>query len=226
MDITNLKVSTREADGTIRARQMRRSGRIPAVLYGGGKDPVSLSIDNKDFQLVIHGKHGLHAIVELEVEGQKDLGGPAIIKGVQPHPVRNEFLHADFMRIDLKKKIRTLVATKLEGQAIGAVEGGIVDHQSREIEVECLALDVPDAFVVDITELNIGDSLHVSDLNIPDDVTVLTPADRSVVAVHAPRVVVEEEPEEGAEGVEGEEGAEGEASKDEGEGDAADQKKE
>lgn len=225
MDIASLKANTRDAEGTVRAKQVRRSGRIPAVLYGDGKDPVSLSVDGKEFQHIIHGKHGLHAIVELEVEDKKALNGPAIIKGVQPHPVRNEFLHADFMRIDLKKKIKTLVATKLEGQAIGAVEGGIVDHQSREIEVECLALDVPDALVIDISDLNIGDSLHVSDLNIPDDVTVLTPLDRTVAAVHAPRVVVEEEPEEAEEGVEGEEGAEGEAPKEEGEADAAEQKK-
>lgn len=217
MDITSLKASTREAAGTIRAKQMRRTGRIPAVLYGGGQESVSLSIDDKEFRQVIHGKQGLHAIVELDVEGDKKLNGPAIIKGVQPHPVRNEFLHADFMRIDLKKKIKTMVATKLEGQAIGVIEDGVVDHQSREIEVECLALDVPDAFIVNITELNIGDSIHVSELTVPDNVTILTPADRTVVAVHAPRVVVEEEPEEGEEGLEGEEVAEGEAAEGEGE---------
>ncbi|MDP7639771.1 MAG: hypothetical protein QGG73_08660, partial [Candidatus Hydrogenedentes bacterium] len=113
---------------------------------------------------------------------------------------------------DLTKKIRTAVSIRIEGRAVGVIEGGLLDHQLREVEVECLALDVPEPFAVDVTEMQIGDSLHVSDImaSVPANVTVLTKLERAVVAVHAPRVVEEEtaaELEEDEEGVEGEEDA-------------------
>ena len=216
MELQSLAATLRESGGKNAARRVRQSGIVPAVLYGEGKDPVSLSIDYKTFQQIVHGEQGEHAIVEVKVENNPEFDSPAMIKAVQHHPVKDTYVHADLMRIDLKKKIRTQIAIKLEGHSVGVIAGGVIDHQCRELEVECLALEVPDHLIAVITELEIGQSLHVSDLSIPDGIEVITPTDRSVVAVHAPRVieeaVTEEEGlEEGVEGAEAAEGAEGDA---------------
>ena len=205
MDLITLSVAPRELDGKGGARQTRRDGQIPAVIYGDGKDVAKISIDARNFVLLVIGKHGEHAIVQLEVDGQPDLNGPAILKDIQYHPVRGHVMHADFMRIDLERRIHTMVPVELTGRSPGVLEGGLMDHMIREIEVECLALDVPDSLIADIGDLDIGMSLHVSDFATPDNVTVVTSLERTVVAVHAPRVVVEEVAEE--EVVEGEEEA-------------------
>lgn len=213
MELQALTVKLREDTGKGPIGRLRRTGTVPAVLYGENKEPVSLSIDYREFQVLVHGKQGEHALVDLKIDDKPELGGPAMLKEVQHHPVRNTYMHADLMRIDLKKKIRTMVPIKLEGRAKGVIEGGLLDHQVREVEVECVPFDVPQFVFGQIEDLDIGHSLHVSELQVAESVTVLTPGDRSVVAVHAPRVVAEAAPaEEGVEGVEGEtpgEGAEG-----------------
>jgi len=101
-------------------------------------------------------------------------------------------MHADFMRISMDKKIHTLVAIKFEGHPQGIVDGGVLDHQLREIEVECLPLDVPEFLLSNIEHMEIGDSLHVSELTVDDKVTILTDPDRTIAAIHQPRVVKDE----------------------------------
>ena len=135
-----------------------------------------------------------------------------MLKAVQHHPIRGEVLHADFMRIRLDERIQTVVPLVLAGQAKGLVEGGILDHQLRELEIECLALEVPEQITVDVSDLGIGDVIHVADVHVPATVTLLTGTDRAVVAVLAPRVVEEAAVSEEVEAAEGEEGkgAEGE----------------
>jgi len=208
MEILKLNVDARDFSGKGSARQARMGGSIPGILYGGGKDPASLSINLREFDTLVHGKGGEHAVVELQCE-DSNVQGPALVKAVQHHPVRDTIMHADFQRINLDEAIKTVVPIVLVGRAAGQVEGGVVDHTLREIEVECKALEVPDKIEVDITALNIGDRLHLSDLTIPESVTLLTELSRTVATVHQPRVVEEAVTEE--EGVEGEEGsAEGE----------------
>ena len=214
MELQNLSVALREANGKGPARRTRMKARVPAVLYGMGKDAVPLSVDLKEFIHLLHGRAGEHAIVQLEVADGGEHNGPAMLKEVQHDPIRGQVIHADFMRIDLKKKIHTVVPITLVGRSKGVLEGGVVDQQLRDVEVECLALDVPDAIELDITELGIGDSLHVSDLGAPENVTLITPAERAVVAVLAPRVAeaapAEGEAIEGAEAAAEGEGGEGE----------------
>ncbi len=223
MELHKLTIDVREdANGKGAARQLRRSGQIPVVLYGGNKEPVSVQVEEKEFIHLIHGRGGEHAIVQLECGADPGLNSPAILKEVQHHPIRGDVLHADFMRIRLDERLQTLVPIVLTGQAKGVVEGGVLDHQLREVEVECLALDVPEQIELAVDDVGIGEGLHVSDLQVSDNVTILTESDRSVMAILAPRVVEEEAPEgEEVEGVvEGEEapaaeGAdEGDSSKD------------
>ena len=221
MELHKLTIHVREnANGKSEARRLRGSGQIPLVLYGGNKEAVAVQVEEKDFVRLIHGRGGEHAIVQLECGSNPELNSPAILKEVQHHPVRGDVLHADFMRIRLDERIQTVVPIVLTGQAKGVVEGGLLDHQLRELEIECLALDVPEQIELAVDDIGIGEALHVSDLDVPENVTILTESDRSVMAVLAPRVVeeevVEEEVAEGEE-VEGEEAeaAEGEAKKEE-----------
>ena len=193
---------------------------MPIVLYGGEKDTVSLKVDSREFRHVVHGRGGEHAIVQLDVADNPTLSSPALLKDVQHDPVRGDVLHADFQRIRLDERIVTLVPIILVGQARGIVDGGVLDHQLRELEVECLALEVPDQIQVDVSGLGIGDSVHVDQVTAPPNVRIVTELDRNVAAVHAPRVVRAEAAAEAAaevageeapaEGAEAEEKAEGE----------------
>jgi large subunit ribosomal protein L25 len=203
MEIQSLKAATRETGGKKSARDARAAGALPGVLYGGGQEPVSLSINRREFETVVHhSRGGEHAILRLEVEDKPELSSPVLLKAVQHHPLRGEFVHADFLRIRMDERIVTVVPVRLEGQAPGLTEGGILDHQMREIDIECLALDVPEEVVVNVSALHIGDSIHVEQVTLPENVTVLSEPDRPIVTVHAPRVVKEAEPEAGAEGAE------------------------
>lgn len=189
MQVHTLAGNTRQPRGKGGARQARREGNVPAVLYGHDLPPVQLSINAREFVRLIHAAHGEHAIVQLEFADKPDLNGPALLKDVQHDPVKGQAIHADFLRISLDEKVRTTVQVVLVGRSKGMQDGGLLDHQLREIEVECRALEIPSELTLNVTELGIGDSFHVGDISAPEGVEILTPADRAVVAIHAPRVV-------------------------------------
>lgn len=200
MEMQPLTVKPREESGKGPARRARVEGIIPAVIYGEGKASMPVSIELRAFEQVVHSRAGEHAIVQIEVDGEGE-GGPAMLRSVQHHPVKNTIIHADLLRIRLDEKIHTVVPLALTGRAVGVIEGGLQDQQLHELEIECLALETPLQIDVDISHLAIGDTLHVSDIVVPKGVTVLTEEDRGVVAIHAPRVVksdAEEAEEEGA----------------------------
>ena len=189
MKIQKLKVTTRGETGTGPARRHRVIGDIPAVIYGDGGESTAITINTKAFLHVVDGGHGEHAIVQVEVEDKPELSGPSVVKDVQHHPIRNHIVHADFLRIKLDKPIQTLIPINLVGRCVGLIEGGVPDQQLRELEVECLPLETPEQFDIDITDLSIGDLLHVSDLTAPEGVKILTEDVRTIIAIHAPRVV-------------------------------------
>jgi large subunit ribosomal protein L25 len=194
MKIVPLSASRREKSGKGGSRQARIAGFVPAVVYGLGIEALNVQINERELTHLIHGALGEHAIVQLTVEGEAKLSGPAMLKEVQHDPVRGQVIHADLFRIDLSKKITTMVPTRLEGQAKGVVDGGIVEHTTREVEVACLPTAVPDFLAVTISDLGIGHSLHVSALVVPEGVDVLTNPDRVLVSCLAPRTVKEEVP--------------------------------
>ena len=192
MELQALKVATRRTVGKGEARRTRRTGVVPAVLYGGGQNAVSICVNQRAFETMIHhGRGGEHAIVRLEVEDAPNLNTPALLKEVQHDPLRGGVVHADFLRIRLDARIETVVPIRLVGQAPGIAEGGVLDHQLRDLEVECLALEVPEEIVVDVSGLHMNDSIHVSQLTVLSNVTVLSDPERPVVAVHPPRVIKE-----------------------------------
>lgn len=187
MEIKTLTVNTKSDSGKTAARRARHAGEVPAILYGGGIDPVMLAMNYREFELVLHSRAGQHAIVQLEVADNPALNSPALLKAVQRHRTKDVVLHADFQRIRLDERIHTTVQVVLKGQAKGVVDGGVLEHHLREVEVECLALEVPNQLEIDVSELMLGHSLHVSHLPAPEGVSILTDQDRVVVAVHVPR---------------------------------------
>ena len=203
----------REDTGKGVARKLRAQGQVPAVVYGRGSDPQKIAVNARELWHVLHTDAGMNVLIDLHVDGDQHLAMP---KEVQRDIVRGEFLHADFIKISRTEKIQVNVPIEITGteDAPGVKEGGVVEHHLWELLVECLPGNVPQSIGADISALDINDALHVSDLTAPDDVTVLTPEEETVVAViPAPIMKVEEEEaiEEGAEPAEGEAAAEGEA---------------
>ena len=209
-----LTAEVREGTGKGAARKMRATGRVPAVLYGPAADPQRLAVDSRDLWHVLHTDAGMNVLVNLQVDGETHLALP---REVQRDIVKGTLMHVDFLRIRRDVAIQVNVPIHLVGESVGVKEGGVTEHHLWELHVETLPGNVPESIEADITDLNIGDSLHVTDLTVPDDVTVLSDADETIVSIVTPQVLVVEEPEgEAAEGVEGEEPAEGES----GEGEA------
>ena len=192
MELKTLSISSRATGTKGMTHAVRRSGNVPGVLYGGGGEAVALEVDAKEFDRLLHSAGGVHPIVNLVCEDNPAVNTAAIVKSVQRHPLKYSPSHVDFARIRLDEKIRTSVAVELTGRCKGVAEGGLLEHQLREIEIECLATQVPPSLTLDVTELKIGEAYHVSMLAVPEGVTVLEDADAPVVSVHMPRVSASE----------------------------------
>jgi len=190
---TILEANPRAETGKGAARSIRREGRIPAILYGHGRESLPLTVDAVDLAKLVSSISVDNTLVDLEVEGEST---KVLIREIQRHPFRNETLHVDFFEIAMDEKIHVDVPVVIEGVPTGVKDrGGVLDHMLREIEVYCLPSRIPERIVVDVSELDIGDAIHVGELDVPD-VEILTEADRSVVAVAAPTVIEEPEEEE------------------------------
>jgi large subunit ribosomal protein L25 len=205
-----LKVEIREGRGKGVARKLRAAGRIPAVCYGKNEATVALSVDPAVLRhLLVHGESGMNTIISLDVAGgAAPHGRMVLVRELQRDPVRGSYLHADFYQVDVEQTIEVAVPLHFEGRPVGVELGGILDQQLREVELECLPLAIPKEIVVDVSALELGDSLHVRDIPLPEGVTLRSDPDLSVVSVVAPSKAEEEAPEavEG-EAVEGEEAA-------------------
>ncbi len=198
------------------ARSLRREGKVPGVLYG--RSPaVALSIEKKPLLKLLNGGGGAeHSLLNLNLAGATENATRwAVIKDYQVDPVRNELLHVDFIEVDLEKKIKVQVKIVPEGTPAGVKMGGILQRLLRAVEVECLPTDMPGTITVDVSALEMGQSLHVSDLPIPEDAVILTPITETVLLVAEPRKAAveaeEAEAEEVAEAGEEPAAAEGEA---------------
>jgi large subunit ribosomal protein L25 len=183
----------REEIGKGAARTSRRTGRVPGVLYGHGEESVAVSVDARELTKLVQSISVENTIVDLDLAD----GGSfkVLIRELQRHPFRDETLHVDFFHVAMDEKIYVEVPIVVLGTPIGVKnKGGIVDHQLRELEVYCLPGSIPEKFEVDISDLDIGDAIHVSDLSI-EGVEIETDLERSVVTVLAPTVIEEPEAE-------------------------------
>jgi large subunit ribosomal protein L25 len=208
-----LAAENRADTGKGAARRLRAAGRVPAVLYGHGTKPRSLSVDAREFSHALRTDAGTNVLLELEVGRTRHL---ALAKEIQRHPVRGTFTHVDFIVVRRGEKVQVTVPVHLVGEAPGVREGGIADQDLYQVHVEAEVTAVPDAVEADVSGLAIGDVLRVGELKAPEGATILEDPEASVVSVVPP--VVEPAPEE-AEEAEAE-AAEGEAPAAEAEGEA------
>lgn len=188
-----LEVSRRENTGKEVAKKLRRDGKVPAVVYGGHKEPVSIEVDRKTVsELVMKSEHGIRSIFLLKMSGS-DQQRHAMIKDVQIDPITKKMKHIDFVRVIMDEVVRVTVPVHLTGTATGVKnQGGILDHQVRDLHIECLPGQIPDSIDVDVTNLDMHHQIRISELQLPSGVKVLDDPDRVVASVtHARAEAVE-----------------------------------
>jgi large subunit ribosomal protein L25 len=189
-----VEAQPREANGKNVARRVRKSGKVPAVVYGAGKEPVAVSVDPKQISRILHSESGHNTIFDLQVDGERT---KAMIVEWQYEPIKGSLLHLDLKRIAMDQRLRVKVPVFAKGEAAGVKQqGGILDQVMREVEVECLPGDIPSHIDADVSQLAFGQSLRVSDLPVDRDrVKILTPADQVVAHVTAVKEEVAPTPE-------------------------------
>jgi len=193
-----LEVSRREDGGKNVARRYRVAGKVPAVVYGGHRDPVAITVDRKSVsELIQKSEHGVRSIFLLKMAGT-DQQRHAMIKDIQIDPISRKMTHIDFVRVAMDEKVRVTVPVRISGTALGVKEGGILDFQVRDLHVECLPGAIPDAIDVDVTPLGAHDYYRVSDLKLPENVKVLDDSERVVVGVTHAKAEAEPVAAEGA----------------------------
>ena len=208
MQRIELQVSKRSADA--RAAVLRRGGRLPGVLYGAGRENIQVDCDAKQFSTLGLGSSGAHLIRFASSEDSLN-ANIALVKEIQTHPVKGTPIHVDFLRVDLNKPVDASVMLQFTGKAVGIVEGGILQPLRRELDVRALPDKLPEVIEIDVTALNVHDSIHLEDVAIPEGVEVRTTENFAIVTVLPPVVEVEPVEEEAlVAGVEGAPAAEGE----------------
>lgn len=183
------------------AGRLRREGKIPAVIYGHNK-PVHISVSATEFDLKFH-VISENTLITINVDGKEY---EVLVKDFQENMIMGQITHIDFYEVERGKVLKTRIPVILTGTSVGVKEGGLLEQHLHEIDIECLPKDIPAKIEIDITELQLGESVHISDLKISDDVKILNSMDQSVVGVTT--VKAEEEPETAEELEEGEEAAE------------------
>jgi large subunit ribosomal protein L25 len=187
LETLEIQVDARDPGSKQRARRLRRSGKIPGVLYGPKTQTIALELNKKEFSSRVAGLEGSH-LVRLKSDSASLVDKVALVKEMQFHPITGEVVHADLYEVDLTAKIRVQVPLHFVGKAVGVVRGGILQPIVREIEVECLPLDIPDFFNVEVSELDIGDSAHIEDLTMPEGIKAIYESNLALVAVVPPTV--------------------------------------
>jgi large subunit ribosomal protein L25 len=223
---TGLAVERREAAGSRAARRLRRQGSVPGIVYGGGEEPVAFSVESRLLrQTLAHAG----AVIELSIDGAGST--PVVLKELVRHPVSGETVHVDMLRVRLDEAISATVVLDLTGaeDAPGIKEGGVLEQVTRELNIEALPGDIPDVIHLDVSGVQIGDTITLEAVSVPRGVTLTDDPETVVATVTAPRLQLEEEEEiegetelvaEGEAAEEGEEGAEASAEGGEGEGEA------
>jgi large subunit ribosomal protein L25 len=185
---TKLDVQPREAAHSRETRRLRRAGQVPGVLYGGGEGPVAFAVGERELRHALHGKG---AVLELSVGGGK--ATPAVLKDSQRHPVRNEITHVDLLRVDLNVAIQASVPVELFGdeESPGIIEGGILEHVTREVTIEALPTDIPESLRVDVSAMEMNATLLLAEIEAPAGIVLLDDPATTVLASITPPSVAE-----------------------------------
>jgi large subunit ribosomal protein L25 len=194
-----LKGTIREGRGKGANRKLRATGMLPAVVYGGNST-VSLTVNPKELKKLI-AKEGINSLIDLVIEGDSEPKRVVVIKDHQQHPIRPGWEHADFLEVDMKQAIKVDVPIVLEGNSPGEKLGGMVEHNLHTLSVKCLPGEIPESFKVDMTQVQLDQVVHISDLKVGDNIEILDHLSEAVVSVHEVKVKAEAT----TEAVEGEE---------------------
>jgi large subunit ribosomal protein L25 len=180
---TKLDVTSRAAAGSRAARRLRRSGRVPGVLYGGGSEPLGFDADARELRMALAGSG---AVLDLSIDGQKPT--PVVLKEAQRHPVRGETVHVDLLRVNLNEAISAVVPLELHDidDAPGVKEGGVLEQITRELNVEALPTAIPESIVHNVGAMQIGETILLGALQAPDGVTLLDDLEETVIATLSP----------------------------------------
>jgi large subunit ribosomal protein L25 len=189
---TALPAALRTPDGSRSARRLRRTGRVPGTVYGGGEDPLSFDVDSRELRNAL-AQGG--AVLDLQLDD--GAGTPVVLKELVRHPVNGATMHLDLLRVRLDVAIQANVTVELTGaeDSPGVKEGGVLEHSTREVTVEALPTSIPDSIQHDVSEMNIGDTLLLGALAVPEGVTLVDDPETLIASLSAPRLQVEEEPE-------------------------------
>lgn len=195
MERLELRAVHRERDTKGKLKLMRSQGMIPGVVYGRDQEPTVVAVDERELKQVIN-RGGTNVLIDLLINGDKGEGvqDTVMLKEIQRDPIKKDhFLHVDLIRVSLTDKVEVNVPLHLVGEPQGVKEGGVLQVQMREVMVEALPADIPEHLTIDIGGLNIGDSLHVGDIRLPQGLEVLEDSDATIVSVLAPTIDEEEE---------------------------------
>jgi large subunit ribosomal protein L25 len=190
MSQTKLTANPRTGSGTPTARRLRAEGHIPGVLYGRGMDPISVTVERREFRLALSGPAGANTVLALQVGGNSY---PAVVKEMQRHPIRRTVNHIDFLQVNMNEEITVHIAVRLEGESKAvAAAGGLVDAAVDSLEVSCTPTNMPNEFVIDITDMLPDTVIRLSDIPMPKGVTALGDPEMAVVTVLTTAAEVEE----------------------------------
>ena len=206
-DSPTLEVTTRDPQGSRTARRMRKEGRVPAVIYGGQSEPMSIEVDARTLRNTL--AHS-GSILELQFDGKAQ---NVLVKQLQRHPVRGEIMHADFLRVDMKVAIQAPVTIELVGgdEAPGVVEGGVLSQETRDVIVEALPGDLPETIEHDVSGMQINDTVTLADIKAPAGVTFVDDLETTIASVTPPTLEPVDDEIEAETGVVGEDGEVAEA---------------
>lgn len=206
MELTDLKATIRKSVGNGPARALRREGIMPAVLYGPKTEPLALSVATADVEQAVKKSRGGQVLVNLAIADGPQGSRTVMIKELQRRPVSGNYLHVDFYEIDMNRKIKVKVPVTTTGSAVGIERGGLLQLIRHELEIFCLPLQIPEVIELDISDLDIGESIHVEEIPVAPGIEIPSEVNFTVATILSPKVEAkadvegEEEAEEGTEG--------------------------
>ena len=194
MEQLQLKANIRKETGNGPARALRREGKMPAVVYGPEMEPILLALNINDLELCLKNRNLNQLLFNLAIEDSKAKSKSVMIKELQIHPVTRNYLHVDFLEIDMNRKIKVPVQVVTKGKSKGVELGGVLQIVRRELDVLCFPREIPEAIEIDITDLETGDSVHVQDIPLEGDIEIPADVNFTVLTILSPKIVeVEEE---------------------------------
>ncbi len=194
---SSLRVKPRKRIGKSGAREIRKEGNIPAILYGGGEEPVPLVVRPDDLKQALSGSGGINTVLELEIDcTEPTVKKFSMVKEIQRDPLKDRVIHLDFLAIDMQKSVRVAVPVNTRGRSEGERRGGKLERLIRTVDLECLPADIPDSIEIDVTELKIGDFVDISGLSLGEDTKPIREGREKVVQVIGQRLMEAEDTEE------------------------------